>query len=117
MKQDFETIKSLEFDKDELEKFADFFNIIHHSRGRIRLRASEKLVSLLLKGGTQRLEALLESAKALPMIKSVKINKLIASVTIEYDANAFKSELWELWLVKKDGEAVFEHLQKMIKAL
>lgn len=117
MKQDFEMIKSLEFDKDELEKFADFFNIIHHSRGRIRLRASERLVSLLLKGDTQRLESLLNAAKALPMIKSVKINKLIASVTIEYDSNALKPELWELWLVKKDYAAVFEQMQKMIKAL
>lgn len=63
------------------------------------------------------LERLLSEVENLPFIKSVKINKIIASVTIEYDANAFTPSLWELWLVQKDSEKVFAKVQEMIKAL
>lgn len=63
------------------------------------------------------LERLLSELENLPFIKSVKINKIIASVTIEYDANAFTPSLWELWLVQKDSEKVFAKVQEMIKAL
>ncbi len=106
----------LKFNENDIKTFAECFGIVHHSRGRVRLRANERLIALLAKCGAQRLESLLESAKALPIVKSLKINKLIGSVTIEYDSNAFDEGLWELWLVEKDSAAMFEKLQELIKA-
>lgn len=117
MKQDFEAIKTLEFSKDDIEKFAEFFHLIHHSAGRIRLRASAKLKSALESADKNELSRLLDSAKALPMVKNIKINKLIGSVTIEYDDKAFEPSLWEIWLSGKNAVFVYERIQNIIRAL
>ena len=117
MEQGVGAIKELEFSKDDIKNFAEFFHLIHHSAGRIRLRASAKLKNALVNEDTQRLSQLLESAKALPMVKSIKINKLIGSVTIEYDSEAFEPSLWEIWLSGKNPVFVCERIQNIIKAL
>lgn len=117
MKQDFEAIKKLEFTREDIEKFAEFFHIIHHSPGRIRLRANEKLKNMLLNTSSQRLSSFFDEAKALPMIKNFKINKVIGSVTIEYDSAIFEPNLWELWLSGRNSSLIYEHIQNMIKAL
>lgn len=137
----FDALKALNFSVADVAKVAECFDIIHHANGRIRLRANANLLKMLANFGANSsvnlnenlgknssdlsvangdkngLERLLSEVENLPFIKSVKINKIIASVTIEYDANAFTPSLWELWLVQKDSEKVFAKVQEMIKAL
>ncbi|TQR60361.1 HMA2 domain-containing protein [Campylobacter troglodytis] len=117
MSKSFEAIKSLNFTVEELENFAQYFKIIHHVPGRIRLRASLKLKELFGKADSVKLDSFFEEAKNLPMIKSFKINKLIGSLTIEYDDKTFDPTLWELWLNKNDTKLVYERLSSLIKAL
>lgn len=137
----FDALKALNFGVEDVAKVAECFDIIHHANGRIRLRANANLLKMLANFGANSsvnlnenlgknssdlsvansdksgLERLLSELENLPFIKSVKINKIIASVTIEYDANAFTPSIWELWLVQKDSEKVFAKVQEMIKAL
>lgn len=126
----YNALKSLNFSVEDVAQVADFFTIIHHANGRIRLRASNKLIKLLLNlqnsskneqdlahAKNLDFEALLEELKNLPFIKNIKINKIIASITIEYDANAFTPSLWELWLVKKDSEKIYAKMQEILRNL
>lgn len=117
MKKDFELIKKLNFTREDIENFAEYFSIVHHSSGRIRLRANLKLKNLLDKVGGDELNNFFEEAKALPMIKNIKINKLIGSVTIEYDDKSFEPNLWDLWLRKKDSALVYDKIYNLIKGL
>lgn len=117
MKQGFEAIKTLEFTKDDIEKFAECFQLIHHSPGRIRLRASKVLKEMIEGADSAKVSQFFDSAKALPMVKNIKINKLIGSVTIEYDSEAFEPKLWEIWLSGKNAVFVYERIQNIIKAL
>jgi hypothetical protein len=82
----------MDINAQKLIELAAYFTIIHHIKGRIRLRASPKIEE-------QRECVTLKDIEALPSkikgIKSIKINKIVGSVTIEYDAEIFPSYLWE----------------------
>lgn len=112
-----QSIERLEFTEDEVKRFASFFHLIHHSPGRIRLRVSKELKNALDEVGENKLLECFDVIKNLPMIKDIKINKIVASVTIEYDSKSFEPSLWELWLSQKESRAVYERLQEMIKAM
>lgn len=115
MKQSVERFEKLEFTEDEVKQFASFFHLIHHSPGRIRLRASKELKNTLAEFGENKLLEGFEMIKNLPVVKDIKINKIIGSVTIEYDSKSFEPSLWELWLSQKESRAVYERLQEVIK--
>lgn len=112
-----QSIERLEFTEDEVKRFASFFHLIHHSPGRIRLRVSKELKNALDEVGENKLLEWFDVIKNLPMVKDIKINKIVASVTIEYDSKSFEPSLWELWLSQKESRAVYERLQEMIKAM
>lgn len=103
----------------DVAQVAEFFSIIHHIPGRIRIRvnvtklpaikkwASETSLRELLpaeqsdngKGGENFIITLLQS---LPAVKTIKVNAIVGSATIEYDKALFAPQLWENW-VKKDN--------------
>lgn len=82
-----------------------FFSIIHHSKGRIRLRASLKLKQEIEKLSNPN-NFTLNDVENLPSkikgIENVKINKLLGSVTILYNDLIFPSSLWEDIIKNKD---------------
>lgn len=110
-----QSVERFEFTEDEVKRFASFFHLIHHSPGRIRLRASKELKNALAEFGENKLLEGFEMIKNLPVVKDIKINKIIGSVTIEYDSKSFEPSLWELWLSQKESRAVYERLQEVIK--
>lgn len=112
-----QSIERLEFTEDEVRRFASFFHLIHHSPGRIRLRVSKELKNALDEVGENKLLEWFDVIENLPMVKDIKINKIVGSVTIEYDSKSFEPSLWELWLSQKESRAVYERLQEMIKAM
>lgn len=116
MKQNLEWVEKFEFSQDEIEKIATFFHIIHHSAGRIRLRVSKEFQRTVESIGEEKLLNLFESVKRLAVIKNIKINKIIGSVTIEYDKKIFEPKLWELWFNQKESTLIYQHLQQIIKA-
>lgn len=77
---------------DMILKVTSYFTPIHHTAGRLRVRVSSKI-----KDEAQNLDInkIDEAINSIEGIKSVKFNKLIGSVTIEYDKDVFAKEIWD----------------------
>lgn len=117
----------------EVAQVADFFIIVHHIPGRIRIRANLKNL-LLAKKWAQTTElreflqlkdfdsgdssdthtliiSLLERIKA---VQSIKVNMLIGSATICYDKNLFAPYLWESWIKKERLDEITAKLNDFV---
>lgn len=104
----------------EITQIADFFVIVHHVRGRIRIRANLKNLSkakawaqntelrqfLVDSHSNDTQEMIIALLKRLSAIKEIKVNALIGSATITYDANLFEPNLWESWVKKERLEEI-----------
>lgn len=89
-----DTLRDLEIKSDDLQFLKDYFSIVHHTKGRIRLRASLKLKTAAQENKINP-KALLEILKKIPLILSIKFNPLVGSLTIHYDSNLLSPKLWE----------------------
>lgn len=103
----------MDIDTDFLAKIADCFSIVHHTPGRIRLRANTNLATIATKERTD----LLSSIKAIPFIKDLKLNLLIGSVTVQYDTSIFEPTLWESWLKKERLTEILALIKTHLKDL
>jgi hypothetical protein len=77
---------------DDIIKIASYFSIIAHTPGRLRVRVNPKITQ---NAGNISLSDIEDLPKKIDGIINIKINKIIASVTITYDPNIFKPKLWE----------------------
>jgi len=77
---------------EKLVELGSYFSIVHHIKGRIRLRVSPKIKEHKHHVGIEDIEALPARING---IKSIKINKMIGSLTVEYDHAIFPDHLWE----------------------
>lgn len=77
---------------EKLVELGGYFSILHHIKGRIRLRVSPKIKEHKHHVGIEDIEALPARING---IKSIKINKMIGSLTVEYDHAIFPDHLWE----------------------
>lgn len=77
---------------DDIIKIASYFSIIAHTPGRLRVRVNPKITK---NAGNISLSNIEDLPKKIDGIINIKINKIIASVTITYDPNIFKPKLWE----------------------
>ena len=77
---------------EKLVELGGYFSIVHHIKGRIRLRVSPKIKEHKHHVGIEDIEALPARING---IKSIKINKMIGSLTVEYDHAIFPDHLWE----------------------
>jgi len=77
---------------DDIIKIASYFKIIAHTPGRLRLRVNPKITK-------EASSITLNDIKNLPNkikgIEAIKVNKVIASVTILYNPEIFSPNLWE----------------------
>ncbi|MEE3705516.1 hypothetical protein V2I29_08040 [Campylobacter sp. CX2-8023-23] len=88
------SLSNLQVKPSDLELLSAYFSIIHHSKGRIRLRASLKLKNAAQDSKIDAKE-LMEKLSKISSIKEIKFNKLIGSLTISYDTNLIEPSLWE----------------------
>ena len=77
---------------DEIIKISKFFSIIAHTPGRLRVRVNPKIKEL---GGAISLSDIENLPNKIDGIIEIKINKIIASITITYDFKIFKPNIWE----------------------
>lgn len=98
--------------KEDLLKLANYVSIVHHSKGRIRLRVSPSI-----KKEADNFDAsLLESfPKDIDGIKDIKLNKIIGSITINYDENIFNFSTWEDLVAGKADEEMMQKINSLIK--
>ncbi len=97
---------------EDIVKIASYFTIIAHSPGRLRVRVNPKI-----KQESQNIS--LSDIENLPNkidgIEEIKINKIIASVTIKYKADIFKPSLWEDLIAGRNLEEVSLIINKLAK--
>ncbi|MFV0481314.1 MAG: hypothetical protein ACK5LP_04960 [Campylobacteraceae bacterium] len=81
----------------ELLKISKYLSVIHHSRGRLRVRISPEIVKLKddFDGKKLSLTSISDIPKKINGIKDVKVIPLMGSVTINYDDSIFPMKLWE----------------------
>ncbi|ASM40783.1 hypothetical protein CSPB12327_05875 [Campylobacter sp. RM12327] len=85
--------------KDFLVSVLSHCKIIHHTHGRLRLRISSKIKDEFENLGDENLKninltKLDEMIKNINGIKNVKFNRVIGSITIEYDKKEFDKDFW-----------------------
>ena len=93
-KNDQISLNNLQIKPSELDLLSDYISIIHHTPGRIRLRASLKLKNLAQESKIEAKE-LMDKLNQIPLIKEIKFNKLIGSLTLHYDKDMLEPSLWE----------------------
>lgn len=111
-----QALKEFDFGVDDIKKMSEFFSLIHKSPNRVRLRVNPKIKNES-NADKKALQDLLNALKARQIVRSVKLNVLIGSLTIEYDESVLGGDFWQLLCDEKDFEAVFERLKGIIKAL
>lgn len=77
---------------EDLLRCVPYFSIIHHTKGRVRLRVDAKIEDEAQDLGVDFLNDLPTYIKG---IKKIKVNKIIGSITIVYDDSIFRPSLWE----------------------
>lgn len=77
---------------DEIINIAKFFSIIAHTPGRLRARVDSKIKD---SGGKISLSDIENLPNKIDGIINIKINKIIASVTITYNPKIFEPKIWE----------------------
>lgn len=98
--------------KEDLISLAKYLSIIHHSKNRIRLRVNPSIKKEESNLDTNMIDLL---PKQIDGIKDIKINKLIGSITINYDANIFNPNVWEELVAGNISEELMQKLQNLIK--
>lgn len=98
----------------ELDRLAGYFSVIHHTPGRLRVRVNPSIRKESEGTSLNDVNALVER---IPGIKSFKINKIVASITLEYDKELFPPALWEDWLNRRNLEEVAERIESLAKEI
>ena len=88
---------------EKLLELSKYFTPVHHIKGRLRVRVSPSIVKEAEDISVKDIETLPEKIDGL---KSVRVNKLAATVIIEYDNSVFPYELWDDFLHGRDLEKV-----------
>jgi len=99
---------------EKLVELASYFTTIHHIKGRLRVRVSPKIKK-------QSGDISMNDIEGLPQkidgIKKIKINKIVGSITIEYDNNVFPKELWDDLVDGKNPDEIIKIIDKLYKEI
>lgn len=96
----------------KLIELSSYFSIIHHIKGRIRVRVSPKIKELNSDNiSLSDIESISERVKG---INRIKINKIVGSITIEYDHTIFPDSLWVDLIEQKNLEELATVLNTLI---
>ncbi len=97
---------------EKLIELSSYFTIIHHIKGRIRVRVNPKIKECGKEISIEEVENLPQKIEG---IKSVKINKVVASMTIEYDAEIFPPYLWDNLIAQNALDEIVPIINRLIK--
>jgi len=97
---------------EDIIKIADYFSIIAHSPGRLRVRVNPKIKN---EGGNITLADIENLPNKINGIKEIKIKKIIASVTITYDPAIFEPRLWEDLIAHRNLDEVTKLINTLAK--
>ena len=99
-------------DTQDIIKIASFFSIIAHTPGRLRVRVNPKIKEA---GGSITIADIENLPNRIDGIIDIKINKIIASVTIMYDPKIFSPKLWEDLVKNQNNEELTQLINDLAK--
>ncbi len=97
---------------EDIIKIANYFSIIAHTPGRLRVRVNPKIKN---ESGNISLKDIEDLPNRIDGIKSIKIKKIIGSVTILYEPNVFSPKLWEDLINNNNLEEISILINKLAK--
>ncbi len=97
---------------EDIIKITTYFKIVHHSKGRLRLRVNPKITK---QSNSISLSDIEDLHNKIVGIESIKINKVVASVTITYDPLVFESSIWEDLIEGRNLEEITQLINKLAK--
>ncbi len=104
----------MEITAEKLVELGRYFSIVHHIKGRLRLRVDPKIRSHGEAVCIEDIEALPQKIEG---IKSLKINKIVGSITIEYDPVVFPDRLWTNLVQGENLDEIIAVLTQLSKEL
>lgn len=97
---------------EDIIKIASYFSIIAHTPGRLRVRVDSKIKK---EGGNISIQDIENLSQKIDGIKSIKVKKIIGSVTIMYEPTIFPSQLWEDLIKGENLEELTLLINKLAK--
>ena len=104
--------EDLEIRSEDIVRIASYMSIIHHTKGRLRVRVSPKIENEARGITLKDIEAL---SNKIDGIEKLKINNLMGSITIIYDCEVFPYELWEDLIAGNNIEDITEKINNLYK--
>lgn len=99
-------------DAQKLIDLGAYFSIVHHIKGRIRLRVNPKIKECREDVSIEDIQTLPHKIKG---IKSIKINKIVGSLTVEYEPTIFPAHLWENLVHGKELDEILKIINTLSK--
>lgn len=96
----------------DIIKIASYFSIISHTPGRLRVRVSSKIKN---ESSNITIDDIENLPQRIDGILSIKIKKIIGSVTIMYNPEVFAFSLWEDLINKENLDELTVLINKLIK--
>ena len=97
---------------EDIIKIANYFTIIAHTPGRLRVRVNPRIKE---EGGNISINDIEDIPNKISGIKSIKVKKIIASVTIIYEPSVFTPKLWEDLIKNENLEEITQLINKLAK--
>ena len=104
----------MEITPQKIVEIASYFAVISHTKGRLRVRVNPKIKDEVSDVSLSDIETLPNKING---IKKIKINKLIASVTIEYNNEIFPKDKWDDLINGQNIDEVIEIIEKLKKEI
>ena len=102
----------MEITPEKIVEIASYFTVVSHVPGRLRVRVNPKIKDEAKDITIEDIETISQKISG---IKKIKINKVIASVTIEYEHSVFEKRLWDDLISGENLEEVVAVIEKLKK--
>ena len=97
---------------EDIIKIAGYFTIVHHIDGRLRVRVNPKITN---ESSSISLKDIEDLPSKINGIKKIKINKIVASVTITYEPSIFAPSLWTDLIEGNNPDEITKLINKLAK--
>jgi len=104
----------MEITPQKIVEIASYFTVISHTKGRLRVRVNPKIKDEVSDVSLSDIETLPQKING---IKKIKINKIIASVTIEYENEIFPKEKWDDLINGENIDEVVQIIENLKKEI
>lgn len=104
----------MEITPQKIVEIASYFTVISHTKGRLRVRVNPKIKDEVSDVSLSDIETLPQKING---IKKIKINKIIASVTIEYNNEIFPKDKWDDLINGENLDEVVKIIENLKKEI